>query len=76
MLFNMSNRGHDGRANRKKRKKLNSNPTVGLAFTENKTLPASNPEDHYQMSHETRHRIQLSTWLGDNEDDPALTVGL
>lgn len=37
-------------------------------------LPLAPPEDHYQMSNETRHPIELSTWLGKNEDDPALTV--
>jgi hypothetical protein len=37
-------------------------------------MPAHSPNDHYEMSHETRNPLTLSTWLGDNEDDPALIV--
>lgn len=45
-----------------------------LPFNEVEKMPAHSPHDHYEMSHETRNALTLSTWLGDNEDDPALTV--
>lgn len=73
----MSGRGPDGRAPRKKRRTKSSQKSkVGLPFSDNEDLPPTDPKVHYQISHETRHPIQLSTWLGNNKDDPALLVSL
>jgi hypothetical protein len=47
-------------------------PTVPLEVTE--SLPPTTPSDHYQISSDTRHKLQLLRWLKANESDPALLV--
>ena len=46
--------------------------TVPLEVTE--SLPPTTPSDHYQISSDTRHKVQLLQWLKTNESDPALWV--
>jgi hypothetical protein len=47
-------------------------PTVPLEVTE--SLSPTMPSDHYQISSDTRQKIQLQQWLKKNETDPALRV--
>jgi hypothetical protein len=49
-------------------------PTVPLEVTE--SLPPTTPGDHYQISSDTRQKVQLLQWLKTNETDPALRVCL
>jgi len=37
-------------------------------------LPSMQPQEHHHISPSVRHKIQLSSWLGENQDDPALKV--
>ena len=41
---------------------------------DNEDLPHVQPQEHHHISPSVRHKIQLSTWLGENKDDPALKV--
>ena len=47
-------------------------PTVPFEVTE--SLPPASPSDHYQISSDTRQKMQLLQWLKANETDPALHV--
>jgi hypothetical protein len=47
-------------------------PTVPLEVTE--SLSATMPSDHYQISSDTRQKVQLLQWLKTNETDPAVQV--
>jgi hypothetical protein len=47
-------------------------PTVPLEVTE--FLSPTMPSDHYQISSDTRQKVQLLQWLKTNETDPALLV--
>ena len=38
------------------------------------TLPTASPNQHYEMSRETKFPINITTDLGDNLDDPARVV--
>ena len=52
---------------------LNENlPTVPLEVME--SLPPTMPTDHYQISTDTRQKVQLIQWLKTDETDPALRV--
>ncbi|KAF8314653.1 hypothetical protein F5887DRAFT_861233, partial [Amanita rubescens] len=42
-----------------------------LHFKNQEELPYTSPEVHYHMSSETKHKIQLATWLPEHKDDPA-----
>ena len=46
--------------------------TVPLEVTE--SLPPTMPSNHYQISLDTCHKVQLLQWLKTNESDPALWV--
>jgi hypothetical protein len=37
-------------------------------------LPYTDPAAHYHISPSTRHFVNITNWLGDNVDDPALQV--
>jgi hypothetical protein len=50
------------------------NPTV--PFEEPESLPTSTPAAHHHISSDVRHKINLSEWLGNHEDDPALRVSI
>jgi len=41
---------------------------------DNEALPPIRPQDHHYISPGVLHKIRLSTWLGENQDDPALKV--
>jgi len=43
---------------------------------DDEALPHVQPQEHHHISPSVRHKIQLSTWLGENKDDPALKVRL
>jgi hypothetical protein len=38
--------------------------------------PHIQPQEHHSISSSILHKIQLSTWLGENQDDPILKVGM
>ena len=38
------------------------------------SLTPMRPEQHHYISAEVRHKVPLSMWLGDGQDDPALEV--
>jgi len=41
---------------------------------DNEALPHVRPQEHHYISSSIRHKIQLSTWLNEHQDDPALKV--
>ena len=49
-------------------------PTVPLALEVTESLPPTTPSDHYQISSDTHHKVQLLQWLKTNESDPVLWV--
>jgi hypothetical protein len=57
---------------RRKYIRTQANPTV--AFGEEEGLASTTPNAHYHMSNDTRHKTNISEWLGDHQDDPALKV--
>jgi hypothetical protein len=56
--------------------KLPTNPQAqaNLPSQGDEALPPTPPELHHHISGETRHKVFLAEWLGNNEDDPALKV--
>jgi hypothetical protein len=57
----------------RKRQKKDEKAAPYSSFDDSEELGKGNPEDRYQMSHSKRNPINLSIWLGTNED-PALKV--
>jgi hypothetical protein len=53
---------------------LKKSATPKLHFKNQEKLPYTSPEVHYHMSSETKHKIQLATWLPEHKDDPAFEV--
>ena len=49
-------------------------PNPRIPFHNDEPLPSSSPDRHHEMSSNTRHKLDLPTWLGDLSDDPALKV--
>jgi len=45
-----------------------------VAFEADKALPPSSPHEHHHISADTRHKIDLLRWLGENKDNCALEV--
>jgi hypothetical protein len=45
-----------------------------LLFHELDPLPFTDPTVHYHMSQSQRHYIDITSWLADNKQDPALKV--
>jgi hypothetical protein len=43
---------------------------------DNEALPPIQPQEHHNISPSILNKIRLSTWLGENQDDPALKVGM
>ena len=41
---------------------------------DDEALPRERPQDHHYISSSIRHKIRLSTWLNENQDDPTLKV--
>ena len=61
--------------NRKRQQLANNRdnlPTV--PFEEDELLPPTSPNQHYHISNNTRQKFQLSLWLRQNKDDPAIEV--
>ena len=56
------------------RKKKSSPLDPRLSFQDHDPLLPMLPSQHYQMSTEERHKLNLSQWLCENQDDPALEV--
>ena len=48
--------------------------SLALPFSHSEHLPPSRPNEHYQISDETRHSLDISRMLGDYYDDPATKV--
>ena len=41
---------------------------------DDEALPHVRPQEHHYISSSVRHKIRLSTWLSEQQDDPALKV--
>ena len=46
----------------------------GLPFSQDESMLPGPSDWAYQMSTEIRHKLDISCYLGEHEDDPALTV--
>lgn len=57
-----------GRVTRSRAKK------PSLSFADSDPLPFTDPTARYHMSSSSRHFENLTTWLGDLQDDPAVIV--
>ena len=54
-----------------KKQKLNAPKSFVLPFSATEAPPPTgSPNQHYEMSHETKFPIDITTDLGDNLDDP------
>lgn len=51
-----------------------SRKTFAILFSQMESLPASHPNQHHQISDDTRHSLDISRMLGDYDNDPALKV--
>jgi len=49
-------------------------PNPRVPFHNDEPLPLSSPDRHHEMSSNTRHKLDLPTWLRDCLYDPALEV--
>jgi hypothetical protein len=47
-----------------------------VSFDEQESLPFTTPNAHYHMSNDVRHKLNISSWLGENLGDPTLQVSL
>jgi hypothetical protein len=54
--------------------KRSASSTPALAFHDSDPLPFTDPAVHYHMSQSQRHYIDVTSWLADNKQDPALKV--
>ena len=45
-----------------------------IPFEEAEDLPFTDPHVHHHMLSDTRHKIHLVQWVGENEDDPTMMV--
>lgn len=45
-----------------------------LGFADEDPMPQSNPAAHYETSQTNRHHLDLTTWLREHRDDPAIRV--
>jgi hypothetical protein len=48
------------------------NPRV--SFGDSEVLPSSLPHQHYEISTDVRHKIDLAQWLSGHQGDPATKV--
>ncbi|KAF8800327.1 hypothetical protein BYT27DRAFT_7314007 [Phlegmacium glaucopus] len=55
----------------RKKQKTMSRKSFAIPFSESERLPASQPNQHHQISDDTRHSHDISRMLGDYYDDPA-----
>ena len=46
-----------------------------VSSSEREDLPLGNPEEHHQISKDTRYHFNLAVYSGADGDDPALKVG-
>ncbi|KAF9470573.1 hypothetical protein BDN70DRAFT_821197, partial [Pholiota conissans] len=49
-----------------------ANQNSSFFEVDSEVIPPPQANLHYQMSNETCHKVNLSVWLGDNKNDPAL----
>jgi len=47
-----------------------------ISSPDNKTLQDICPQQHHHISADVQYKVQLSTWLDNKQDDPALKVRL
>ena len=47
-----------------------------ISSLDDETLQDIRPQQHHHISADVRYKVQLSTWLDDGQDDPALKVRL
>jgi len=58
----------------RKKQKIMSPKSLAIPFSHSEHLPPSQPNQHYQISDETRHSHDISRMLGEYYDDPATKV--
>ncbi|KAH9010805.1 hypothetical protein EDB84DRAFT_1445518 [Lactarius hengduanensis] len=56
----------------KKRSTNQTSSTVILANNDDETLPQSDPSERYHVSHSRKIHFNITKWLADNKDDPAV----
>jgi hypothetical protein len=45
-----------------------------VSFGDSEVLPSSLPHQHYEISTDVRHKIDLTQWLSGHQGDPATKV--
>ena len=45
-----------------------------VSFGDSEVLPSSLPHQHYEISTDVRHKIDLAQWLSGHQGDPATKV--
>ncbi|EDQ99528.1 uncharacterized protein LACBIDRAFT_334986 [Laccaria bicolor S238N-H82] len=64
--------GETGNRQEKLCKGNRKNLALTIPFEEAENLPFTDPQVHHHMSSDTRHKIDVVQWVGENEDDPAM----
>jgi len=59
---------------RNQRRTVENDNLPSLPFEVTETLPPTALTDHYQISMDTRNKVELRQWLKKNESDPAIHV--
>ena len=72
--FTMNKQSLPVTQHRQKRQKTLSRKSLSIPFSNSEPLPAMDPNQHHQISDDTRHPQDISRMLGDNYDDPATKV--
>lgn len=52
----------------------NKKSRATLSFEDEDPIGVSNPRAHYEVSQSTRHHIDITEWLHEHEEDPAIIV--
>lgn len=47
-----------------------------VPFEDDEPLPSTQPDQHYHIANDTRHKVHIARWLDKNKNDPALHVRL
>ena len=52
----------------------NAVPDPRVSFQDSEVLPSSSPHQHYEISTDVQHKIDLAKWLTGHQGDPATKV--
>ena len=74
LQFTVKNHGLIAERPSRKKQKTLSRKSLSIPFSESERLPPANPDQHYQMSNDTRHPVDISRMLGDCHGDPGCNV--